>query len=204
MPTPRGPGRPRTTSAALIQEAAFESFQLRGYAASGVDRIARMAGVSRGTFFNYFPAKADVFWLDIDPSIRRLIEQIGGLDRAASDAAEAGLRRPVHPLDALDALLVEEAGAFGPDRVPWMLTQAELLGDTAELAASALARMALLAAAVERHLSRTRFGIPLLVQTVTYATLGALLAAARAWAAAGPGRGHLAPYLATALAARRP
>lgn len=202
-PLPRGAGRPRTTSPELIQEAAFESFQLRGYAASGIDQIARAAGVSRSTFFNYFPAKSDVFWLDLDPALDALISAIGRLHAEARDAAEAGLRRAPDPLVTLDAALIDAARAFGPTRVPWMLTQSALLGDTDELVASALPRAQRLIAAIERHLTRARFGIPLLVHTTSLATVGALLASAQAWAAAGTGRGHLAPYLATALSTVR-
>jgi len=65
----RGPqsealGRPQATSHAALESAALDLFRAQGYAATTVDEIAEAVGVSRRTFFRYFPVKADVVWGD--------------------------------------------------------------------------------------------------------------------------------------------
>ena len=47
-----------------LRRAAFELFETQGYARTSVDEIAQAAGVSRSTFFRYFPSKEDVLELD--------------------------------------------------------------------------------------------------------------------------------------------
>ncbi|HEY7873843.1 MAG TPA: TetR family transcriptional regulator, partial [Actinomycetota bacterium] len=57
----------------LLEETALHLFTEHGFRATSIDRIANEAGVSRTTFFRYFPSKeavlfsrqdrdADVFW----------------------------------------------------------------------------------------------------------------------------------------------
>ncbi len=45
-----------------ILDAAYEVFDARGYAAATVDQIAAKAGVAKGSVYNYFHSKQDVFW----------------------------------------------------------------------------------------------------------------------------------------------
>jgi len=45
---------------AIIYAAAIERFREKGYARTTVDEIVATAGVAKGTFFNFFPAKLDV------------------------------------------------------------------------------------------------------------------------------------------------
>jgi AcrR family transcriptional regulator len=45
---------------AIIYEAALKRFREQGYARTTVDAIVATAGVAKGTFFNFFPAKLDV------------------------------------------------------------------------------------------------------------------------------------------------
>lgn len=52
--------RPREELRAAIYEAALRLFRARGFAATPVDAIVAAAGVAKGTFFNFFPAKHDV------------------------------------------------------------------------------------------------------------------------------------------------
>ncbi|MDO4918990.1 TetR/AcrR family transcriptional regulator [Kocuria sp.] len=52
-----------------IRAAALRLFEERGYAETTVTQIAQAAGVSRGTFFNYFTGKEAVVF-DPDPSDR--------------------------------------------------------------------------------------------------------------------------------------
>lgn len=46
-----------------LRRAAFELFESKGYARTSVDEIAQAAGVSRSTFFRYFPSKEEVLEL---------------------------------------------------------------------------------------------------------------------------------------------
>jgi AcrR family transcriptional regulator len=45
---------------AIIYDAAMSRFRENGYARTSVDEIVALAGVAKGTFFNFFPAKLDV------------------------------------------------------------------------------------------------------------------------------------------------
>jgi AcrR family transcriptional regulator len=49
-----------------IRAAALQLMTERGYEATSTDDIARAAGVSRRTFFNYFPTKEAVLFLPVD------------------------------------------------------------------------------------------------------------------------------------------
>ncbi|NLA65755.1 MAG: TetR family transcriptional regulator, partial [Leucobacter sp.] len=65
-------GRPRLASRQLLQEAAFELFQLGGYRATSVEQIAKTAGFSRATFFCLFTWKAELFWFETDEIVSGL------------------------------------------------------------------------------------------------------------------------------------
>jgi TetR/AcrR family transcriptional regulator len=53
-----GPRASRTI--ATILDAARQIFLVKGYAGTTIDEIARVAGLSRGSFYTYFPSKRDV------------------------------------------------------------------------------------------------------------------------------------------------
>lgn len=155
----RSAGRPRTSSRQLIEDAAAELFVEQGYAATTIEAISQRAGTSRATFFNYFEAKSDLLWLEVDAAVARLAEdRAGGLRAALGRAAEA---MPV----------------------PLALTQSEIIGSEAEIAASGLVRVAALASAV------LGFVDDRLVAGV-YAS--AIAEAWLSWSRAGVGRGALA------------
>lgn len=48
----------------LLRSSALKLFSERGYAQTSVDDVAAAAGVSRTTFFRYFPSKEDVVFAD--------------------------------------------------------------------------------------------------------------------------------------------
>lgn len=175
-------GRPPAASRMLLQDAAFELFLEHGYAATTVEHISRRAGVSRNTFFNYFEAKGDVFWVELDDCIHDLAVE---LERFSPGQA---------PLRAVRDAIVAASASLDSSRVPFALTQHELIGSAQELQASAIGRFTsqskricnvLVAHSVEEQLARA----------ATFALLGAVIAAAQNWAAAGTARGDLAPHL---------
>jgi len=123
-----GSGRPRASSRGMLAEAAGELFLEQTYAGTTVDDIARRAGVSRATFFNYFSSKGDLLWLEVDESL------------AAFPAMLAGADADVEPMAAVLAAVLRLADGFGPERLPLAVTQVELMGTDDELQASALPR----------------------------------------------------------------
>jgi len=158
---PRAAGRPRASSRQLIEDAAAELFVESGYAATTVEAISQRAGTSRATFFNYFEAKSDLLWLEVDAAIARLRES------------------PDRGLPALRAALVRAAEGMP---VPLVLTQSELIGSEAEVTASGLVRVAALASACNVFLD-DRLAAGVVASAVAEAWL--------AWARAGVGRGPL-------------
>ncbi|MEA9986864.1 TetR/AcrR family transcriptional regulator [Subtercola sp. RTI3] len=182
-------GRPRSSSRELLEDAAFELFLENTYAKTTIDQITQRAGVGRTTFFNYFEGKSDVFWVDVDSTFAALTSALD-----ARPAAE-----PV--TDALCGALTTVAAEFGPSRVPWILTQHPLIGAVGEVQASALARFTRWAGILATF-AGVRLGLDpaaLLPRTIAYSFTSALVAAAQEWAAAGPDRGSLAPFVARAL-----
>lgn len=86
-----------------IARAALALFEARGFEETTIDEIARAAGVSRPTVFNYFPHKEDILPEAIGTLIRdRILASLpGGLEGAASN-----------PIEALRRLIVSSATVF--------------------------------------------------------------------------------------------
>ena len=187
---PSGSGRPRSSSRGMIAEAAAELFLEQTYARTTVDDIARRAGVSRATFFNYFAAKSDLLWLEVDEAL------------AAFDATAADVDPALPPMDAVLEAITRLADSFGPGRLPLAVTQVELMGTDAELQASALPRFLGLVRSLQSFLA-ARTGASadaLLPRAAATAVVGAAVSAAAAWARAGVRRGPLTPLVRAAVA----
>lgn len=182
-------GRPRTTSRLMLEDAAAELFLENTYALTTIEQIAKRAGVSRNTFFNYFGAKSDLLWVELDAGIDRLTEELGTVPPGTP--ALAAVR---------DAALRVVAD-IGVDRVPLALTQDDVMGTREETRSSGLVRLArrsdVIAAFLARQLSRP--ADDLLVLSAASAISGALSAAWMVWARDGIGRGPLADYVSSAL-----
>ena len=199
-------GRPKLASPALLEEAAFELFLENGYAGTTIEQITTRAGVSRNTFFNYFHAKSDVFWVGLDASIERLGGSLwagadasgrpgsSGSDGSAASpgsSASPGLSAsPASPGLSARRALLEAADELGPSDVPWVLTHFELIGSTHEVMASAIGR----ASRLSQILEGAGLG-----RSLAFACVGAIVAAMQSWAEAGPRRGTLAAHLDAAL-----
>ncbi|MCJ1715991.1 TetR family transcriptional regulator [Curtobacterium sp. VKM Ac-2922] len=186
-PIRRG-GRPRRSSAEVLADAAAELFLEQGYARTTVDQIAVRAGVSRATFFNYFPAKSDVMWLELDAAV-------GSLPQLLAASTETSAVR------AVEGALLAAARAHDPDRVPWAIAQAEVMGIGQELVASVAARVTAQHAAVAADVARRtgEYAGALWPQTVAGAMLGAAAAAFGVWVTDGVSRRPLVEYVAAAL-----
>ncbi|WP_341954419.1 TetR/AcrR family transcriptional regulator [Salinibacterium sp. TMP30] len=192
MTTTRHPGlgRPPAASRELLQEAAFELFVENGYIGTTVDQIATRAGVSRNTFFNYFDAKGDVFWVELDAMTERLKVALAAGSSVASTAPTAvfGIRNAVlaaiAPLDS--------------EHVPFVLTQYDMIGSITELQASAMSRFTSQARLLGEYLRRNGVHSDA-ARAQAYSLIACVIAAAQEWAQAGPQRGRLEPYVQSAI-----
>lgn len=182
-------GRPRASSRRMLAEAAGELFLEKTYDGTTVDDIARRAGVSRATFFNYFSSKSDLLWLEVDESLRGFDRLLAETDPSAPPMTAV--------LDAVTAL----ADEFGPARLPLAVTQYELMGTDGELEASALPRFLALVRQLSSFLADRLGERPdaLLPRAVATAVIGAAGAAAAVWARSGVRRGPLAPVIVAAV-----
>lgn len=183
---PHHPGRPRLASRELLQEAAFELFQVRGYRRTSVDLIARTAGFSRATFFNVFRSKAELLWLETDTLIADL-------------RAHLATRPPITGRDQLHAELRSFAAGIASGSIPWSLQNWELLGADDELVASGATRVLALHDALRHALLRG--GVRETAASADAAVTAALvITALRSWIDAGVHRGSLTQHLTPALA----
>jgi AcrR family transcriptional regulator len=182
-------GRPRASSRGTLAEAAAELFLERTYTGTTIEDIARRAGVSRATFFNYFDAKSDLLWVEVDESLAHF----GGVLGGASGTA------PV--LKAVHDSVVALAGEFGPGRLPLAVTQYELMGTNAELEASGLPRFLALVRLLSDFVALRTGDDPdaLLPRSIATAVIGAAVASGGVWARSGVGRGPLGPYVEAAI-----
>jgi AcrR family transcriptional regulator len=176
----------------MLQEAAAELFLERTYAGTTIEQIAHRAGVSRHTFFNYFQTKSDLLWVEVDESLNRLPQALENGMRVYAERAAT---------DAVRVAILSIAAEFGPARVPWALTQHELMGTSGELAASALSRLSNQANLISTGVARRIGAEPdhLICRSFATAVLAAAASAAIGWAAAGVNRGNLAPWVDSAV-----
>ena len=180
-------GRPKASSRETLAEAACELFLERGYDATSVADITQRAGVSRSSFFNYFSSKSDVLWSSLDERIDAAVEDLAVVPH---DRDGAEVRR------ILSALVAD----FAPDSLALAMTNSSAMGLDDELEQDAALRQARLAAALA-DLAR-RSGVVSLTADIAAATwAAAVLAAVRAWAESGAGRGSVADRFADAMAA---
>ncbi len=160
-------GRPPMSSVAALEDAATELFLEQGYHNTSIDEIARRAGISRATFFNYCDTKSDVVWVDADRALVSLERLLG---------SAIPLR------EALDTL----ASAHPRERIPLVASQSEAMGLGDELAASAGVRL--------ERLRRNIAGSGVEHQDV-WIVLGALVGALVSWARTSPPREELVGLL---------
>lgn len=179
-------GRPKRASQELLQEAAFELFQHRGYRGTTVEQIARTAGFSRATFFNCFASKAELFWLEVDALIASL--------RAHLEAQLATEARP-----SLREALLGFAVTFESSRIPWALQNYRLLEAAEDLAASGAGRVLELNRAFVRYLQETEKLAAIELHARAAATTATLVSGLLGWIDAGVTRGPFGDHLGRAL-----
>jgi AcrR family transcriptional regulator len=182
-------GRPRRSSRSMLEDAAAELFVENTYALTTIEQIAQRAGVSRNTFFNYFTAKSDLLWVELDAAIDRFTLELQQVPRDA--VALAAVR---------EAALRVVSG-IGVDRVPLALTQDDVMGTREETRNSGLARLARRSDVIAGFLARQLERRPddLLVLSAANALSGAISASWTVWARDGIGRRPLQDYMTEAF-----
>jgi len=131
-----------------------------------------------------------VFWIDLDDVLARLPHAL-----AATDARDPVMR-------AMCSAIVTASTSLGPATVPWALTHLSMIGDIGELQSSAMSRLACQARILSEFITQRIGGgsePALIARATSFAAIGAVIAAAQAWAGASTKRGELGPYLEAAL-----
>lgn len=108
---PRSPGRPRDESLTQrrrgeILDRAARIFADTGFRQTDLKVVAYSLGVAKGTLYNYFPSKEDLFFAAIDQGLDDLSEAV-----AASSYSVSAL--PVHTLDPRHALRCKVEAVLG-------------------------------------------------------------------------------------------
>lgn len=86
-----------------LARAAFDVFASKGYRASTVADVVVAAGLSQGSFYNYFSNKRDILDAAIDVGLEEMTPQLTPTDEPAT-TLEAFLDEVTKPLTALHAL----------------------------------------------------------------------------------------------------
>lgn len=179
-------GRPHAVSQELIAEAACELFLEQGYERTTVAHIARRAGVSRSSFFNYFESKSEVFWSGLDERIRFL------------DAFLAAACPSRQPASVVADAVREAFSRFAPDALALALVNSEAMGIASELTQEMATRQWRISLSISQYLRRSGDeALAAEVHAAAYA--GAVIVALRTWALAGAGRERLEGLLGQAL-----
>lgn len=163
-------GRPPSTTHAELERIGIGLFWDRGFAETSVDDIAEAAGISRRTFFRYFPSKADVVWADFDVAVDRM-----RADLAAMPA----------DLDLMDALrrAVVRFNEVPAEQVPHHRRRMWLLLEVPDVIARSTLRYAQWRRAIDEFAARRLDMDPgdLVPRTIGRCALGTALAAYEQW-----------------------
>lgn len=93
-PTAPRRGRPPASSRAEIETVAVELFLTRGFEETTLAEITAAAGVSKTSFFRYFPSKASIVWWRFDEytaGFARLLEESRDRGDATMDLVRAAV-----------------------------------------------------------------------------------------------------------------
>ncbi|PKW18810.1 TetR family transcriptional regulator [Saccharopolyspora spinosa] len=163
-------GRRKVTTAAELEQVAFELFDGQGFENTTVADIARAAGIARRTFFHYFPSKNDVPWGDFDRE----------LDRMRADFRAAPPETPL--MDAIRHCLVE-FNRVAPEQIPAHRRRMRLILGVPALQAHSTLRFRAWRQVIAEFAGE-RLGQPedaLTPQAIAHATLGVAIAAYEQW-----------------------
>lgn len=135
--------RKRRHTRAAIAQTAMQLFSERGFDRVSVAEIAVVAEVAEKTVYNYFPAKADLFFDEGDDLLAELLAAVGSRRPGESALSAvrgfvAGLtewaahRRPVRPTEQFLRMIADSPALQAHRRLMfarWETALAELLGE---------------------------------------------------------------------------
>jgi AcrR family transcriptional regulator len=110
-----------------ITEAAFEAFAENGYAATRVEEVAKLAGVSKGLMYLYFKTKEELFKAVVKSVVIRRVDQLIANVASTELSSEDFIRGPLlsfmqqlpgSPVAIVIRLLISE-GPRHPDLVDY-------------------------------------------------------------------------------------
>lgn len=164
------PGRRPATTVTRVSHVGLELFARDGFDATSVEAIAEAAGISRRTFFRYFPSKNDVAWGDFDSQLGHMRRFLAELP--ADLPLAAGLRR---------ALL--DFNTFPPAEAGWHRQRMALLLDVPALQAHSALKYVGWRRVVAEHVAARLGQDPAdhRPRTVGWVLLGVALAAYEQW-----------------------
>nr|WP_093417353.1 mycofactocin system transcriptional regulator [Saccharopolyspora flava] len=163
-------GRRKVTTAAELEQVAFDLFDEQGFERTTVSDIAAAAGIARRTFFHYFPSKNDIPWGDFD----------SGLDRMRAEFRALPEDLPL--MEAVRHCLVE-FNRVPAEQVPDHRRRMRLILGVPALQAHSTLRFEAWREVVAEFVGH-RLGRPstaLTPQTIAHATLGVALSAYQHW-----------------------
>jgi AcrR family transcriptional regulator len=114
-------GRRALRTSTLIQDKAREVFFLKGYHGTKIEDIAEAAGVSRASFYTYFPSKRDVLLAlgaDAYKAMHTMLTELKEYaDTGAEDLVETVVRRYMELLDVHGGFILiwGQAGLEDPE-----------------------------------------------------------------------------------------
>jgi mycofactocin system transcriptional regulator len=163
-------GRPASTSPHELAAEAQRLFVEKGFDQTSVEDITAAVGVSRRTFFRYFPTKADVVWVESDAELGRL--RAGLAAAGPSERYQSAIKRSV-----------AEALWFPPAEEEWARHRAQLLLTVPAVQAHGMVLYAAWrTAAAEFAAARTGLAVTALFPTaVGFAVLAGTFAAHEHW-----------------------
>jgi AcrR family transcriptional regulator len=97
----------RQAMKAQVSEMALDLFLKNGYEQTTIDDICAVAGISRSTFFRYFPSKEDVFMSTTSTAPEELLQALR--QRPDDETPWAALRHAMDPVVAQYAAQSERA-----------------------------------------------------------------------------------------------
>ncbi|MDV7241881.1 MULTISPECIES: TetR family transcriptional regulator [Rhodococcus] len=84
--------RNRTRTRLEIENAALELFERQGYDRTSVEEIADQAGISRATFFRYYPSKEELLFTNESEAVDEMVKHVA--QREDSDRTLLSLASP--------------------------------------------------------------------------------------------------------------
>lgn len=155
-----------------VECAALQLFTSRGFDAVTAEEVADAAGISRRTFFRYYPTKADAVWGDFSVHVGRLDRLL----RAADGA---------RPVLARICAAYAEANDYRDDELPALRQRMRLILSEPALQAHSQLRYAEIDRVVAEHVARctAEDAAGLLPRLVAASTRAAATTAFAAWLA---------------------